>query len=818
MKLNKWWPYLLLTGVTIIFFYKTIFFGLLPFPGDLLLSEYNPWRQYSFSGYVPGTMPNKAQYFDAIVEFFPWRSLVTDMLRNGQIPLWNPYNFSGTPLLANYQSAVFYPLSILYLFVKQSVSWSVLVFLQPLLASFFTYLYLRKIRIGVWGGILGSIAFAYSSYMTRWLEYNSVGHTILWLPMALYAIESATSIGAIRSFILFIIASTSSLFAGWPLDFIYSFLMILFYIIFSPFLHCANKKDVHALRVRFLLLMFFTLGVGAVQLLPGIELISKSTRSIIPYEFFISNMLIAPWQLIVTVVPDFFGNPATRNYWLSISYVALTLSIGLPPLLFAFFSLGVVKKYFQLKFFALTSLIIVFLIVRHPLTELIYKTPIPLFSTSSPTRLLGIFAFCVSVLAAYGVNRYVNSTVRLSQLTLIVLPVVPVLLTAWLACLLFIPEAYRTTAIRQLLIATVIVTSTITGIVTGLIWKSKKTIVMAVITIITVAELFYAFQKFNPFAPPHSFYPQTDIVDFLRERTGIDRFWGYGTAKIDANIATYYRLFSPDGFDALNIRRYNELLRASANGKFERNFTHINRSVAEIAPGYGQDDLPSNPYRLRILDALGVRYVIDRTENLSTAITFPPERFAPLWKQDGWTVFENTKAAPRFFLTHDVIPYRSMEEFEQILFSPDFNPSKTVLISSQNQLPPMQPDPTKEIRLVRYEPISVTFETKTQTPQLLYLSDADDGNWKATIDGRNAPILRANWAFRSILVPAGKHIVVLSYLPSSVLTGGIISIATLVTLILYHRNVRPRSMAGSNRTRVSSSVRSNRSNTYKLSN
>ncbi|MBU1327470.1 YfhO family protein [Patescibacteria group bacterium] len=780
--LKIYWPFLVLAVIVCVFFYKTVFFGLVPFPGDLLLSEYNPWRQYSFSGYAAGAVPNKAQYFDAIVEFFPWRSLVISALRSGHIPLWNPYNFSGTPLLANYQSAIFYPFNLLYLIIEQSAAWSVLIFIQPLLASFFTYLYLRKIRIGVWGGILGSIAFAYSSYMTRWLEFNNVGHAMLWLPMAIYAIESATSVSTSRFFILFVIALTSSLFAGLPLDFFYSFLVVLFYIIFSPFLHCKNKHDIRALRMRFFTLTFITLLVGAIQLLPGLELLAKSTRSVIPYDFFITNMLIAPWQLIVAVVPDFFGNPATRTYWLSTSYVALTLSIGLPPLLFALLSFSTIKNYFQSKFFALTSLIIIFFVVRHPLTELIYMVPIPLFSTSSPTRLLGILSFSLSVLAAYGVDRYIHSIKRFSQLKAVVI-VIPVLLIAWLSCLFFIPDTYRTTAIRQLVIATVIAASTVTSMMTGVTWKSKKPIVMVVIILITVGELFYAFHKFNPFSPPQHLYPQTDIVSFLRERSGIDRFWGYGTAKIDANIATYYRLFSPDGFDALNIRRYNELLRASQNGKFEHNFTHINRSVAEIAPGYGQDDLPSNPYRLRMLDALGVRYVIDRVENLSTAITFPPDRFTPVWKDNGWTVFENTKAAPRYFLTHDVIPYRSAEEFENIFFSPDFNPTESILIAINDQPLKLLQDSTREVRLLSYTPTRVTFETKTQTPQLLYLSDADDGNWRASIDGMNSPILRANWVFRAVIVPAGIHTVELRYLPASFIRGVGVSGVTLVILL-----------------------------------
>lgn len=181
---------LFLFFVCLFFFYKTFLQGLLPFPGDLLLSEYNPWKTYSYDGYNPGSIPNKAQYFDVIRQIYPWKTIVIDSLKHGVIPLWNPYNFSGAPLLANIQSAVFYPLAIIYFFLPQPFAWTVLVMLQPLLTSLFTYLFARKVGIGKTGALLSAIAFAYSLYMSVFLEYNTIGHVIIWLPLALYAFES----------------------------------------------------------------------------------------------------------------------------------------------------------------------------------------------------------------------------------------------------------------------------------------------------------------------------------------------------------------------------------------------------------------------------------------------------------------------------------------------------------------------------------------------------------------------------------------------------------------------------------------------------
>src|SRR5690348_6496292 len=99
---------ILLFGVCLLFFYKTIFLGQVPFPGDLLLAQYAPWRHVSYNGFVAGSVPSKDQYFDVLRELYPWRTQVIDAFKHKTFPLWNPYNGSGAPLLANFQSQAFY--------------------------------------------------------------------------------------------------------------------------------------------------------------------------------------------------------------------------------------------------------------------------------------------------------------------------------------------------------------------------------------------------------------------------------------------------------------------------------------------------------------------------------------------------------------------------------------------------------------------------------------------------------------------------------------------------------------------------------------
>jgi len=71
-------------------------------------------------------------------------------------------------------------------------------------------------------------------------------------------------------------------------------------------------------------------------------------------------------------------------------------------------------------------------------------------------------------------------------------------------------------------------------------------------------------------------------------------------------------------------------------------------------------------------------------------------------------------------------------------------------------------------------------DVTAETDALLVLADTYYPGWSATVDGRATEILRANYAFRAIEVPAGRHEVALVYRPSHWRTGLLLSLAGLL--------------------------------------
>jgi hypothetical protein len=787
--MKKYLYVLILLGVCLLFFYKTIFLGKVPFPGDLLLTQYAPWRHVSYDGYVAGAIPSKDQYFDVLRELYPWKTLVISELKQGKFPLWNPYNFSGSPLLANYQSQVFYPFALLYLVLPQITAWTIMVILQPILGSVFMYLFATEIGLSAASSLLVSLLFNFSGFANVWMEFTTVWHTILWLPLLLFVVERGIkqkrlSIG-LR--ILFMFGLFSAICGGHPQDFMNLFLFFCIYTtsrIVSTGEWSWSEKKSYAVYTLLPIILFPFL-VAAPQLFPTIELFRNSARVTHEYSLIIEKMLVQWWQIPLIAVNDFFGNPATGSNFTG-DYVGKTLSIGVGGFFLFITSLFSTTSTWHKKFFFWTAVVILLLTIRTPVSELFYRYPLPVLSTGTPTRILFVLMLAMSLLAGFGFDAVAKGTANLKKSLMLSWGV---FLIFW-AFVLIHPTLpgllYQTGSVaimkRALLLATALL-----GVVSLLNVASIRIRKIWILVIpLCIGELLYGFIKFNPFVPKSFVYPANPLITYLKETTGINRFWGYGTTGIEANFATQEYLYSADGTDPLNLRWYNQLLQASRDGNIALVFNRTTRSDAQLAPGYGAHDLPSNVFRLRFMDVLGVKYVIDRSENPKDATTFPSDRFKKIWAEADWTVYENLKSTPRFFITSDVRPYKDIPDFETQFFSDSFKSDKTVLIEGHDwNTIGLLIDGVNDTKLISYTPTRVEISAVTDTPQFLFLSDTFDAGWTATVNGNPARVYKANFAFRGVPVPKGKSTVVFTYQPKSFQTGLAISILGLLATVIY---------------------------------
>ncbi len=777
--------------IGLIFFYQIIS-GKIPFPGDSLVGNYQPYRSLSYSGFQPGAVPNKAQGPDVIKELLPWKKFVIESFKKSQIPFWDPYNFSGNPLMANFQSNVFYPGNLIFLVFNFGSAWSIYIILQPVLSIFFTFLFLRRLKIGFWPSILGGISFAFSLYMTVWMEYGNIGNTFLWLPLILYFSDKLLEKTNRTSFLGIVFAAFLAALGGYIQGLFYIYVVVFVYF----FVKGHSEKSLNLRRsVTFISALVFPILLTGFQIFPTLELFRQSTRGNYSLDQ-IKTMLNPIYYLVTIVIPDFFGNPATRNYWFNSTYIERVSYFGLIPFTFAIFTIFTLFKKIEVKIFAILFVFSLLISTDLFITRFFYLIPIPVLSTTVATRILSIFAFSGAILAAFGFNEVIES--KNKNKIIIIICILFIFLTGITVFLVFAPKL----VIDQTLIANFNISKRNVYIPFGIflifafstfyyfskiniLKKYKKSVYILVIVVISSFELFYYFQKITPFAPNDYLYPVTPVVEYIKEKGEVDRYWGYGSAYIESNFQTYDATFSPEGNDPLHIKNYTELLAASKNGRLP---VILPRPDANIAGGFGKEDLANNSFRQKVLNITGVKYVVNKDEGINgnfnpDYVTFPQNNYKLVWQKGFWQVYQNLNVTPRFFITNKYVVSKYSKAALRILLDPNFSEKDSLVL---NDDPNISSGPlVSNLKLLNYSPNRISFLAKTSVSGLLYLSDNYYPGWRAYVDNKETKIYLTDYTFRSVVVPTGQHKVVFEYAPTSFYYGLYASIVGVGLLVLF---------------------------------
>jgi hypothetical protein len=114
---------------------------------------------------------------------------------------------------------------------------------------------------------------------------------------------------------------------------------------------------------------------------------------------------------------------------------------------------------------------------------------------------------------------------------------------------------------------------------------------------------------------------------------------------------------------------------------------------------------------------------------------------------DGWTLLQQTG-------TNDFLTLNE-------LASPSFDPWQTVLLAESPAMPNPPVTATNEnsgtVEFTSYAPTDIKFHTQAATPTVLLLNDQYDSHWRVTVDGKPAPLLRANFIMRGVYLTQGEH-------------------------------------------------------------
>jgi len=764
MKLFKrFWPVILIVVVWFIFSSPYFIQHKVPFSSTYLVNFFSPWNAYPGFG---SPVKNNAMP-DVIDQIYPWKTLTIETLKNLQIPLWNPYSFSGTPHLANYQSAVLSPFNLLFFILPFIDAWSLLVLLQPLLAGLFMFAFLKSLKISNEGSVIGSLGFMFCGFITTWMAYATLGYAILFLPLALLAIEKFYQTGRNKFLILLSFSLLLSFFSGHFQISIYFFLFVLAYIFFKLF----QKRNI---RNTCYLMLYTFLGIllSLPQLLSSIEAYTQSLRSGI-----FEKGEVIPWGYLSTfLAPDYLGNPVTRNDWFG-HYAEWNAYVGVIPLILGFYAMLKTRKK-EILFFGLTGLLAILFSFQTPLLDLLVALKVPVLSTSALSRIIVLFSFSVCVLAGYGLDRLIDDikqkNIKHIYLLLTLLTVIFVALWAVVSLKLLIPLDKIIIAKQNLILPTIIffvfwVLTTLSFLAVHLKKEFLIKLLPIALTLVVVFDLLRFSSKWMPFDPRSLIFPNLPISNELNQLSGFERV----LSNMGGTGTIYYRLPALDGYDAVYIKRYGEFVASLGDGKL----TESARSMVI---------LPLNGFHTKqAVNLLGAKYIVHKVADGHAPWafpfwTYPAETFPTIYNDGVYQIFENKNAFPRTFLVNSYAVEGNPQKILDTMFSSSFDLRNELVLE---QDPKFNLDGKGTAKIDKYSSGKILITTNSTGSNLLFLSDVYYPGWQAFVDGHQVQIYRADFTFRAIFVPKGQHQITFIYSPSSFNMGVLAAVLGLLIII-----------------------------------
>lgn len=748
---------------TVIVFRRFFFEGLLPIPGDILIGVYYPWLDSKWD-FIVGVPVKNPLPSDVISILYPWRTLGMSILKSGSLPLWDNTSLLGTPLLANFQAAILNPLNILFFFLSERYAWSIQVILQPIFISLAMYLYLKNLNLSKFAAIFGALAFAFCGFSVVWLEYNTIGHTLIFIPVSFLLIDKIMKNPKIIYAFLLGLSWSLQVFSGYPQVSLYTIAFSSLYFLYRL---CQDENFSVSRILIYVLAGASAISLAAVQILPSMELLNLSIRSVDKTAIAGGIQFLPTEHLITFLAPDFFGNPATGNYWSQGSYDNFAFYV--PIIAIFFFVYALLTKTFLNKtyfvFFLFIGLSLAFA-TENPFSRFVAERDILGLQASVAARMLVMLDFSVIVIASLGVNSFLSRKIIIGYKLAPFLIIVILLLTGlWFYS--FNPIAVRN-SIFPLALLSALTISTI-------IFTKKKLLFLILISLL-LFEITRNTDKYISFIKPDLLYPPIDVLTDLKTNLGNSRFEREKAEILPSNTWVPYGLKAAGGQNALyplTSSKYLTLVNGGSDNLFGR---------------YVDFDNVNSP----LYDTLDIKYLLVLNKNKKTSIPdeggepsyqFRNPKFSKVQNYQSVRVLENTTNLGTAWFSKNSLCINNDKDAKDILISQEYNPRDTLVVNCENNNLINKVAGSAQIKAS--SPNYTKFEIDNPNDNYLAISQAFYPGWDAYIDGEEVKILNANIALMAVLIPEGNHTLELKYQPDVFYTGLKISLVALFLWIAF---------------------------------
>lgn len=752
----SWRMVALLAGIVCLYECVPLFTPSVDFPGTLAYHAY-PWKATGHEGV-------RANTGIVFTQLAPWTRVARDLILAGEAPLWNRKVAAGTPLLANQQTAIFHPFTLLsFLLLPMGKAFTLSAALRLFFVLFFAFVLFRAWDVGDAAALFGAVAYTFCTFHIIWLLFP-LGLATMMVPLALAAVQEHASAPRARTIAALTIALALSVLGGHPESAFWVWTTTAAYAVVLT----RNLRTLASYAIAFAL----AVGLTAFVWMPTASLLPRQARYQLMHnrETNPPNHGLSIEWLVTLVSPNALGTPMAGNYtppphtegMMISDYGEVTSGYaGIITLALALIAIATRGPHARQRWFFAALMLFAFLTIAEvPLwRELIRMIPLAGVTLHQRLRILWNLGACA--LAVLGVcdlaSGRVTTRVRYGALGIVGF----LLITVWFARAEYFPEAYAWT---QALVP-------IAALALFAVASERRLFPAVVATVVTFAELALLTRGYNPVAAPQDIFPSTPAIETLARvtRNGPPaRIASIGWSFLP-DTPSYYGLEDIKTTDPIQDARYMELMRGFLHvppGEYDQVFTD-----------------PSEPF----FDLLNIRYLyVPPDQKLADP------RFRLIYRGKDGSVLENPRSLPRYFVVQrfvvqaeipDVIPrLKAIRDFRTDAVVHDIPPS---IAEQAPQLAHEQRSAPRDVRLRSYGARETKLDISNAAAwSLVVSSDVDWPGWRAYWNGQRVPVVTVNGAFAGAFVPPGRGTLVFSYWPAAFVDGLRVSLFTLLLFVI----------------------------------
>jgi hypothetical protein len=710
---------------------------------------------------VVGPAPTHSITSDLATQTYTWRRYTAQELFAGRLPQWTPYSGFGFPFLADIETTVLYPVSLLGSLVSGGTVTYRAAEIEDVLhypiAGLGMFLLLSRTGVGWAAAMLGALTLVFSGFFWAHVGHVTIVQSASWMPWLLLGVAQLLKRPTARAAAGTGLVLALCILGGHPQTAWLGGVAAGTALVFAGLGRAGPGERAPLGRIVRGAMLAAVIGIGLtlVQLAPTTVLARASDRWD-PIDSYLFGDYLPPENLLTLVIPFAFRNTAR---WYSLD--ELHGYLGVLPLVLALWALLRARDRWTGTFAVLAVLGLLMAVGFSPF---VFVASAGVFRL--PARALLLFSVGVAGLAARGAEsvwrvptggsgpgerrllRGLWGAVAAASGVAIWLGVAGV--PEPVASVLSHDFAQDWASFTALLAgATVALTAART--VRAVPWLSRTIIIAA---LVAEALSFPRTMAWSP-EPPGIRWPANADLAALAQVAGPARAMlpGHTSAK---NAGLVYRLRVNSVYSSLALASLHEF---------------------DLVLGDSQGD--------NVVPLTGARWIpggieFRRVPHTGDPAAAPTPEFRPTpLSRDMWEVVD---PFPRAYLPREVriMDTRlAMRAALQKLW-----PTDAVLVEA----------PTRCPRRSEALPGSVAFEVdeadhvvlRVRSPEAgpLVLSDTHYRGWTATVDGQREPIIRANLLFRMVCVPAGEHVVAFTFRQPKFHFGLGVSIATAIVALL----------------------------------